>query len=98
MEKVPSTSYTFLPASFLPLSPKMAAASIFRANFGTFHPLLFSFVFEKVNTISVVVSSAESREPVQVVVLTSQIEETGSAKAPRIQVTRCVGSPEPAEP
>lgn len=78
----------------------MAAASIFRANFGTFHPLLFSLLFEKVNTISVVASSsAEPKEldPFQVIVIGSQIEPTSSAQAPRIQLER-VGSPEPAEP
>jgi hypothetical protein len=89
--------FLHIPSPFL--SPKMAASSIFRANFGTFHPLLFSFIFEKVNAISVIaVSEPKELTPVQVVVLASQIEETGSAKAPRIQLARCVGSPEPLEP
>jgi hypothetical protein len=79
-----------------PIPFKMATSSIFRTNY----PLLVSFLFEKGKIISAIVSESRDQRnhsPVQVVVLTYEIEESSSAKAPRIQLER-VGSPVPVEP
>lgn len=76
----------------------MAAASIFRANFPTFHrlviPPLSNTLFDK-QRIQVV-----ERQPtlVQVLVVSNTLEDTeNGAKAPRIQVVRegSIGADEP---
>ena len=76
----------------------MAAASIFRANFPTFHrlvlPLLSNSLFDK-ERIQIV-----ERPPtlVQVLVVSNTLEDTeNGAKAPRLQVVRegSTGADEP---
>ena len=77
---------------------KMAAASIFRANFPTFHRLvlpLLSNAFLDKEPVQVI---EHTPALVQVLVVSHKLEDTeNSAKAPRIQLTRegSAGSDEP---
>lgn len=74
----------------------MAAASIFRANFPTFHrlvlPLLTNALREKETTFC-----EPPRAPIQILVMSHKLEETDNgATAPRLHVRE--GSAGPDEP
>ena len=69
----------------------MAAASLFRANFPTFHRLVLPLLS------NVLMDKEVLREPtpvlVQVLVVSHKLEDTeNGAKAPRIQLTRDEGN------